>query len=86
METLYTNEVREFIHTRPWPLGFKFVIEEYIEPELYLQFVIFRDEFNPMETDEKLHVATIINEMFLNLRNKGVPIYLEMRKGVHDSQ
>ena len=84
METLYTNEVREFINTRPWPFDFKFVVEEYMGS--HLQFVIFRDTFNPMETDEKLQVASMINEMFLSLRTKGVPIYLEMRKSVHDSK
>lgn len=85
METLYTNEVREFINTRPWPVQLKFMVVEYIEPEPYLQFVMFRDNFNPIETAGKLQIAGMINEMFLSLRNKGVPIYLEMRKSIHDS-
>ena len=79
MDSLYSSEVREYIHTRDWPVGLKWEVVEYYEPELHLQFVLYRSNINQIDASVMLQVASTCDETFANLRKKGVPIYLEVK-------
>lgn len=85
MQSLYTNEVREFIQTRDWPAGLILQVEENYTQlddnqfEPYLQVVFFRDNFSQFPSDAQQKIAFTMNAVMMKLRNDGIPIYLEVR-------
>ena len=76
--SLYTDEVRAIIRSREWPVELVYEIVEY-EDSLGLRF--FRLNINALSIDDKLRLAPIINETMTTIRNKGIPIYTEVRPG-----
>jgi len=77
-DTLYTKEVRDFIRTRPWPTNLAWMVSEYEE---YLQFILFRDNFNSFDGDDQYQIAMKVKEVMEKIRGSGIPIYLEVRAG-----
>lgn len=93
--TLYSREVREYIHSRDWPVGLVLDIEEqYVvldeeQPDLvapYLQIIFYRDNFNGFEPGKQLLIAQKMNEVMMKLRNDGIPCYLEVRAHANAKQ
>lgn len=81
-DSLYSNDIRQFFHTRKWPKGFRAQIsEKNALDELYLQFVVFRDNFNSFDGEDRLQIAMMIKEFMEKVRGMGVPIYMEVAKG-----
>ena len=78
MNSLYTDELRTFVRTRDWPLKLIFHIVEYDE---YLGFVLFRDNFNSFDGEDRLQIAMMVKEVMEKIRKIGVPIYMEVREG-----
>lgn len=78
MDSLYTNEIRRFIQTRSWPPT---LIWEIVEFEDCLKLRLFRENINSLDSDEKLHLAKLVNETFSSIRKDGVPIYTWVAKG-----
>lgn len=76
--SLYTRDISTFFHSRQWPKGFKAQI---VEKELYLQFVVFRDNFNSFDGEDRLQIAMLVKEFMEKVRGMGVPIYMEVAKG-----
>lgn len=81
MNKLYTPEIKTFVFSREWPKNLIFDIVEYAEPDLYLQFVFYRDNLNSFDGDDKLQLAKKINEVMTKLRKDGVPCYLQVKAG-----
>lgn len=78
MDSLYSNDMRRFFNTRPWPPT---LIWEIVEFEDCLKLRLFRDNINALNSDEKLHLAKLVNETLTSVRNNGVPIYTWVAKG-----
>lgn len=76
METLYTNEVREFIHTRDWPSGLVFEIREDYEPEPHLNIVFFRDNWLTLSREAQYQTTEVVHEVMAKLWPT-VPTYVE---------
>jgi hypothetical protein len=76
--TLYTNDVRAFLRSQPWPPTVKWEVREFEE---FLRLVFFRDNLNTLTVDEKMHMVTIINDVMNGIRKNGIPIYTEVAKG-----
>lgn len=74
MPTLYTDDVRRFVRSRPWPLSLRWEIVDYDD---YLALRLFRDNFNSFDGEERYHIAMIIKETLEKIRADGIPIYLE---------
>lgn len=82
--TLYSNEIRRYIHTRDWPKGLlidtKEIFDEFHKP-LYLQMILYRDNFNQFDGEDQLRIAQSVRECMEKIRKDGVPIYLEVARG-----
>lgn len=76
--SLYSPEISTFFHTRQWPKGLKAQI---VEKELFLQFVLFRDNFESFDGEDKKQIAMMVKEFMEKVRGMGVPIYMEVAKG-----
>lgn len=83
MESLYSNEIRRFIKSQPWPARLEWRVVERSTPDTgpFLQFVLFRDNINALDSDDKLHLAKLLNEVLHGVQKNGVPIYTEVAKG-----
>lgn len=82
MNSLYNKEVKQFVFTRDWPKHLVFDIIEYMDPQPYLQFVFYRDNFNTFDGPDQLQIANMVNEVMMKLRNDGIPCYLEVKRNV----
>lgn len=81
-ESLYTKEISQHFHTRDWPKGFKAqIVERDTAGELYLQFIVFRDNFNSFDGEDRRQIAMMVKEFMEKVRGLGVPIYMEVTKG-----
>lgn len=89
MSSLYTNHVKQYIATRPWLPNLKYLVEEiYIKDDAgddlnvdhsqYLQFILYRHNINTFGGEDMMRIANTVQEMFMKLRNDGIPIYLEV--------
>lgn len=95
--TLYSNEVRDYVHSRDWPVGLILDIEEkFVEidhregsvpiGQAYLQIIFYRDNFGVFEPGKQLLIAQTMNEVMMKLRNDGIPCYLEVRAHANERQ
>lgn len=57
------------------------IVERKTLDDLYLQFVVFRDNFNSFDGEDRLQIAMMIKEFMEKVRGMGVPIYMEVAKG-----
>lgn len=73
---LLTVEIQRYIHTREWPSGLQIRL---IEQEGYVQFVLFRDNFNAFDGEDKKQIAAMVKESMEKVRADGIPIYMEVR-------
>lgn len=77
MQSLYSNEIRNYIRTRDWPKYFQWEVHEYPE---YLQFVVFQDNYESYTGEHKLQIAMCIKQTMEKIRADGIPIYLERKE------
>lgn len=83
-ERLYSPEISVFFKTRRWPKGFKAQIVERTAASTgdpYLQFVVFRNNFESFDGEDKKQIAMMVKEFMEKVRSMGVPIYMEVAKG-----
>lgn len=78
MTSLYSDEIRRFLNTRPWPHG---LIWEVVEFDDCLKFRLYRDNINMLNSDDKLHLAKLVNESLSSISKQGVPIFTWVAKG-----
>ncbi len=87
---LYTKEIDQYIDTRDWPKRLLYKIEEHqitddayilstVSHPMYLQFVLFRANFDSLDGEDRLQTYTTVREVMMKLRKDGIPIYLEVR-------
>jgi hypothetical protein len=80
--SLYTAEISAHFHSRDWPKGFKAqIVERTSADQLYLQFIVFRNNFNSFDGEDRLQIAMMVKEFMEKVRGLGVPIYMEVAKG-----
>lgn len=77
-ETLYTDDVRTYIRSREWPAN---LIYEVVEYETYIALRFFRLNVNDLSIDDKLRLTPLVNDTMATIRNKGIPIYMEVAAG-----
>lgn len=78
MNSFYTNEMRQFFHTRDWPMSLRWEIVEFDD---CLKLRLYRDNINRLNSDEKLHLASLVNQTLSAVRKTGVPIYVWVAPG-----
>lgn len=82
LNPLYSNEMSEHFHSLDWPKGFKcHIVEKSTLDTPWLQMIMFRDNLNYLETDERLRASQMVAEFIDKFRKQGVPIYPEIKKG-----
>lgn len=74
--SLYSPEVREFIHTRDWPSGLKFDIRENTEPAPHLNIIFYRDNWLTLSFEDQMAVTNTVREVMNRLWNDGIPMYV----------
>jgi len=88
---LMTNELREWIYSRPWPkkqgdreLIFHVDQQDYVGDEYlpHLEFILYRDNFSLFTPDEQMLIANIFQEIHKKIRDSGVPTTLEVKPHV----
>lgn len=78
MDNLYSNDIRQYFQSRQWPKGLKaFIAEE----EHNLNLVLFRDNFNSFDGEDRLQIAMMVKEFMEKVRGMGVPIYMQVARG-----
>lgn len=83
-ESLYTKEISQQYHSLQFPKGFKSLVIERVQAETgdpYLNLVIFRDNFESFDGEDKQQIAMMVKELMEKVRKAGVPIYLETMEG-----
>lgn len=75
MESLYSDEIRNYIRTRSWPARLLYEIVEYND---YLGFRLFRNNFNSFDGEDRLQIAMTVKEIMEKIRADGIPIYMEV--------
>lgn len=73
--SLYTAEVREYIHSRPWPRGLQLSVYEHDEPAPHLNIVFFRDNWLTLDFEAHQKVVSIVKDIMAKLWADGIPIY-----------
>lgn len=74
--SLYSQEVREFIHTRDWPSGLRFDIRESEDPAPHLNIVFFRDNWLTLTFEDQMKTTGIVKEVMFRLHGDGIPTYV----------
>ena len=79
--SLYTPEVREFVHTRDWPRGLQLdIIEEVVNIEGLLtpslRFQFYRDNWMKFEAADHIKIANTVKEVMEALRAQRIPCYM----------
>lgn len=82
-KTLYTQEIREFVHSRPWPSG---LILDVVEYQDYLGFRFYRDNFIKFDGDAQRQIAATVKEVMEKIRGMGIPCYMEKMESVADGR
>lgn len=90
MTQLITNEIRQYIKSRPWPSlnGQRPKIEvmqnDYVGDEFFphVEFIMYRDNFNMFDGEQQMMIAGIMQEIHKKLRDSGIPTTLEVKAGV----
>jgi hypothetical protein len=75
-DDLYTAEVREYVHSRPWPKGLIMDIAYNDDPLPHLNFIFYRDNWLEFDFTQQAKIAALIQEVITKLRNDGVPAYM----------
>lgn len=84
MDSLFTKEISQHLHSLRFPKGFKSLIVERVQTETgdpYLQFVIFRNNFEAFDGEDKQQIAMMVKELMEKVRGMGVPIYMQVEEG-----
>ncbi len=81
--TLYSPEIKTFVHTRDWPRG---LIMDVVEYEQHLGFRFYRDNFIQFDGDEQRRIAATVKEVMEKIRGLGIPCYMEKMERVADER
>lgn len=91
MTSLYTPQIKQYVHSRPWPSKVIFDVIEYDNmvdvsgvsiQQQYLAFRFYLDNFASLSYDEMEHTKTVLLEVMWKLRNDGIPCYMEKEQSV----
>lgn len=75
-DSLYTDAVRRYVQSRPWPRGLKMEVREPTEPAPHLMFYFFRDNWITFDGEDQKYISEIVREVMMKLRKDGVPCYM----------
>lgn len=84
MDSLYSDDISKYLHSRDWPQSFRWRIIEINDTEWgrrYLNFQVFRDNINAMDGVDKLRVAKLMQEALMYVSKHGTPIYTQVVRG-----
>lgn len=81
--SLYTDDIREFVNSRPWPRG---LIMDVVEYDDYLGFRFYRDNFIKFDGEAQRQIASQIKEVMEKIRGLGIPCYMEKMEKVSDGR
>jgi hypothetical protein len=77
VKTLYTNEVREFIKTRDWPVKVKWTVTESEFPEPHLWILFYRDNWITLSREDQWKTTEVVKEIMAHLWQDGIPTYVD---------
>ena len=82
-DTLYTDDIRYFVHneTQVLPKGLAFDIVEYVT---HLSVVLYRDNFETFDGEDKAQIAGVVGRMINKIRQDGIPCLLEVDPSVRN--
>jgi hypothetical protein len=73
--SLLTKDVQNYVYGRDWPKGLHIRL---IDKHSYIQFVLFRDNFNTFSGEDRYQIAMMVKECMEKIRADGIPIYMEV--------
>ena len=78
------------IYTRDAAILFQGLKEKFIsmgvtaqiaEEEYNLNLILFRNNFNSFDGEDRLHIAMLVKEFMEKVRGIGIPIYMQVKEG-----
>ncbi len=82
METLYSEAIRNYIHSQNWPKGF--IMDTREHPGQHLQLVCYQDNLKKLYTVgvDRLNLRLQLMSVAAHITNNmGVPCFLEVEEG-----
>lgn len=81
---ILTPEVVSYIDSQKWPKGLQYGLRESPEDEVPQAWITFyRDNWLTLPREDHEEIARIMFEVLTNLRNQGVPIFMERMESRH---
>ena len=82
--SVLTPEIENYILTRDWPSGLQIRLAErqehaLIDQPAYIQFILFRDNFNSFDGEDRKQIAMTVKEVMENIRARGTHIFMEVK-------
>lgn len=71
---ILTPDVVEYIDKQPWPKGLQWSMKE---SDIQCWIVFYRDNWITLSPEDHEQVGRIMFEVLTNLRNRGIPIFME---------
>lgn len=72
--TLYTPQIKEYVHSVGWPKG---LVLDVVEYPGYLAFRFYRDNFITFSPADQKQIALAIKQVMEHIRGQGIPCYME---------
>lgn len=84
VNSILTPEIQRYVFTRDWPTGLEIRLAErkahpLIDMPAYIQFILFRDNFNSFDGEDRYRIAMTVKEVMEKIRADGVPIFMEVK-------
>ena len=84
--SLLTKEIQQYIYGRDWPKGLQIRLIEKRDVDIYdldnkreyIQFVLFRDNFNSFDGEDRYQIAMMVKECMEKIRADGIQIYMQV--------
>lgn len=80
VDSLYSNEVRNYIFSRPWPKGLRMDVFEDDYPGPHLNLVFYRDNWLTFDGEDQKYISELVAEVIMKLRKDGIPAYFGKMK------
>ena len=74
--SLYTNEVRNYLHSRDWPKGLVVEFQGKDEPAPHINIEFYRDNWLTLAPEKHLQIVAIVKEIMEKLWGDGIPTYV----------
>ena len=90
-DSILTPAIQQYVFSREWPSGLQIRLAErkahpLIDMPAYIQFILYRDNFNAFDGEDRYSIAMLVKEVMEKIRGDGVPIFMEVKPGTREDE